>query len=214
MDAKSIEMDRQHRVKKNCDRTISSIMLAMSRAFPVLFKQINSPQVVAGDYYANQTVCSARAFRRDLPAPRSTHSHTHSALLGNMPAPRPFPHPMMQLTRGVSIALPPSPQKMLAARTKMYSAFGELTYLRLATFGQRVSTARVRCCARRGRPRWLPAQITPLPSAVCVCARARRSMVYVPALPSLTLAPLALFIFPRSATSPSHDESSLIKTAG
>ena len=145
----------------------------MSRAFPVLFKQINSPQVVAGDYYANQTVCSARAFRRDLPAPRSTHTHTHSALLGNMPAPRPFPHPMMQLTRGVSIALPPSPQKMLAARTKMYSAFGELTYLRLATFGQRVSTARVRCCARRGRPRWLPAQITPLPSAVCVCARAR-----------------------------------------
>ena len=36
-------------------------------------------------------------------------------------------------------------------------------------------------------------------------------MVYVPALPSLTLAPLALFIFPRSATSPSHDESSLYK---
>ena len=147
-------------------------MLAMSRAFPVLFKQINSPQVVAGDYYANQTVCSARAFRRDLPAPRSTHTHTHSALLGNMPAPRPFPHPMMQLTRGVSIALPPSPQKMLAARTKMYSAFGELTYLRLATFGQRVSTARVRCCAAT----WAPALAASSNNStaeccVCVCAR-------------------------------------------
>ena len=31
-------------------------MLAISRAFPNLFKQIGSPQVVAGDYYANQTV--------------------------------------------------------------------------------------------------------------------------------------------------------------
>ena len=33
----------------------------------------------------------------------------------------------------------------------MYSAFGELTYLRVATFGQRVSTARVRQRALEGQ---------------------------------------------------------------